>query len=117
MEMQIPSAYPPGQGDAGEALDAAVRAGEVDYVGFSNRSTWKATALENQRSRVLAQLTPGRMRYLLLGRDVERDVTPMMRRYGLSLAVRNPLASGYLIGTSATRTQAGRSRPPTYAAI
>src|SRR5687767_6417032 len=38
------------------------------------------------------------MNYSLLGRDVERDVIPMMRRYGLGLTVWSPLSSGFLSG-------------------
>jgi len=38
------------------------------------------------------------MYYSLVGRDVERDVIPMMRRYGLGLTVWSPLASGFLSG-------------------
>jgi aryl-alcohol dehydrogenase-like predicted oxidoreductase len=38
------------------------------------------------------------MNYSLLGRDVEHDVIPMMRRYGLGLTVWSPLASGFLSG-------------------
>jgi aryl-alcohol dehydrogenase-like predicted oxidoreductase len=33
-----------------------------------------------------------------LGRDIERDVIPMMQRYGLGLTVWSPLASGFLSG-------------------
>jgi aryl-alcohol dehydrogenase-like predicted oxidoreductase len=36
--------------------------------------------------------------YSLLGRDVERDIIPMMSRYGLGLTVWSPLASGFLSG-------------------
>jgi aryl-alcohol dehydrogenase-like predicted oxidoreductase len=81
------------------ALDAVVRAGKVRYLGFSNWSAWKAAAaLELQRSNGLARFTHGQMHYSLLGRDVERDVIPMMRRYGLGLTVWSPLASGFLSG-------------------
>jgi aryl-alcohol dehydrogenase-like predicted oxidoreductase len=38
------------------------------------------------------------MHYSLLGRDVERDIIPMMRRFGLGLTVWSPLASGFLSG-------------------
>jgi hypothetical protein len=38
------------------------------------------------------------MHYSLLGRDVERDVVPMMARYGLGMTVWSPLASGFLSG-------------------
>jgi aryl-alcohol dehydrogenase-like predicted oxidoreductase len=82
-----------------EALDAVVRAGKVRYLGFSNWSAWKvAAAVELQRARGLAQFTHGQMHYSLLGRDVERDVIPMMQRYGLGLTVWSPLASGFLSG-------------------
>ena len=82
-----------------EALDAVVRAGKVRYLGFSNWSAWKAAAaIEMQRARGLAPFTHGQMYYSLLGRDVERDVIPMMRRYGLGLTVWSPLASGFLSG-------------------
>jgi aryl-alcohol dehydrogenase-like predicted oxidoreductase len=82
-----------------EALDAVVRAGKVRYIGYSNWSAWKAAAaLEIQKANGLAPFTHGQMHYSLLGRDVERDVIPMMRRYGLGLTVWSPLASGFLSG-------------------
>jgi aryl-alcohol dehydrogenase-like predicted oxidoreductase len=82
-----------------QALDALVRAGKVRYLGFSNWSAWKAAAaLEIQKAQALAPFTHGQMHYSLLGRDVERDVIPMMRRYGLGLTVWSPLASGFLSG-------------------
>ena len=42
--------------------------------------------------------THGQMNYSLLGRDVERDVIPMMKHYGLGLTVWSPLAAGFLSG-------------------
>jgi aryl-alcohol dehydrogenase-like predicted oxidoreductase len=81
------------------ALDAVVRSGKVRYLGFSNWSAWKvAAALELQRAAGLAAFSHGQMYYSLLGRDVERDVIPMMRHYGLGLTVWSPLAAGFLSG-------------------
>ena len=81
------------------AFDAVVRAGKVRYIGFSNWSAWKvAAALEIQKANNLAPFTHGQMHYSLLGRDVERDVIPMMRRYGLGMTVWSPLSSGFLSG-------------------
>jgi aryl-alcohol dehydrogenase-like predicted oxidoreductase len=81
------------------AFDAVVRAGKVRYLGFSNWSAWKvAAALEMQKANNLAPFTHGQMHYSLLGRDVERDVIPMMQRYGLGMTVWSPLSSGFLSG-------------------
>jgi aryl-alcohol dehydrogenase-like predicted oxidoreductase len=82
-----------------EAFDALVRAGKVRYLGFSNWSAWTvAAALEIQKANGLAPFTHGQMYYSLLGRDVERDVLPMMRRYRLGMTVWSPLAYGFLSG-------------------
>lgn len=87
------------------ALDAVVRAGKVRYLGFSNWSAWKAAAaLEIQKANGLAPFTHGQMYYSLVGRDVERDVIPMMRRYGLGLTVWSPLAGGFLSGKYTRQT-------------
>ncbi len=81
------------------ALDQVVRSGKVRYLGFSNWSAWKvAAAQEIARANGLTPFTHGQMHYSLLGRDVERDVIPMMARYGLGLTVWSPLASGFLTG-------------------
>jgi aryl-alcohol dehydrogenase-like predicted oxidoreductase len=81
------------------ALDAVVRSGKVRYLGFSNWAAWKvAAAVELQRANGFAQFTHGQMYYSLLGRDVERDVVPVLRRYGLGLTVWSPLAGGFLSG-------------------
>jgi aryl-alcohol dehydrogenase-like predicted oxidoreductase len=88
-----------------DALDAVVRAGKVRYIGYSNWSAWKAAAaMEIQRANRLAQFTHGQMYYSLLGRDVERDIIPMMKRYGLGLTVWSPLASGFLSGKYTSET-------------
>jgi aryl-alcohol dehydrogenase-like predicted oxidoreductase len=81
------------------ALDAVVRSGKVRYLAFSNWSAWKvAAAMELQRAHGWASFSHGQMYYSLLGRDVERDVIPMMQRYGLGLTVWSPLAAGFLSG-------------------
>lgn len=88
-----------------EALDALVRAGKVRYLGFSNWSAWRvAAALQMQRAQGLARFTHGQMYYSLLGRDVERDVVPMMRHYGLGMTVWSPLAGGFLSGKYTRQT-------------
>jgi aryl-alcohol dehydrogenase-like predicted oxidoreductase len=81
------------------ALDAVVRAGKVRYLGYSNWSAWKAAAaMELARAGGLAGFCHGQMHYSLLGRDIEREVVPMMARYGLGLTAWSPLSSGFLSG-------------------
>ena len=81
------------------ALDAVVQAGKVRYIGFSNWPAWKvAASMEIQKANNLAPFTHGQMYYSLVGRDVEYEIIPMMKRYGLGLTVWSPLASGFLAG-------------------
>lgn len=82
-----------------ETLDTLVRQGKVRYIGFSNWSAWQAAAaLELQKANGWARFTHGQMYYSLLGRDIERDVVPMLKRYGMGLTVWSPLAFGFLSG-------------------
>jgi aryl-alcohol dehydrogenase-like predicted oxidoreductase len=81
------------------ALDDVVRAGKARYLGYSNWSAWRAAAaLEFQKANGLAQFTHGQMHYSLVGRDIETQHLPMMRRYGNGLTVWGPLAGGFLSG-------------------
>jgi len=81
------------------AFDDIVRAGKVRYLGFSNWPAWKVSAaMEIQKANGLAPFTHGQMYYSLLGRDVETEIVPMMRQYGLGLTAWSPLAGGMLSG-------------------
>jgi len=81
------------------ALDDVVRSGKVRYIGFSNWPAWQAAAaLEFQRANGLARFITGQMYYSLVCRDVENDIVPMMRHYGVGMMVWSPLAQGFLSG-------------------
>jgi aryl-alcohol dehydrogenase-like predicted oxidoreductase len=81
------------------ALDEVVRSGKARYLGVSNWAAWRvAAAMELQKANGWASFTHGQMHYSLLIRDVERDIIPMMQRYGLGLTVWSPLVSGFLSG-------------------
>lgn len=82
-----------------QALDEIVRAGKVRYIGFSNWSAWAVSAaLEMQKANGWASFTHGQMYYSLLCRDVEYDMVPMMRNYGIGMTVWSPLSGGFLSG-------------------
>lgn len=92
-----------------EALNDVVRAGKVRYLGFSNWPAWRAAeAVELQRANGWARFTHGQMYYSLLGRDVERDIVPMMTRYGLGMVTWSPLAFGFLSGKISRETIDGQ---------
>jgi aryl-alcohol dehydrogenase-like predicted oxidoreductase len=81
------------------ALDELVTQGKVRYIGFSNWSAWRAAAaLEFQNSNGLARFITGQMYYSLVGRDIENDVIPMMRHFGVGMMAWSPLAQGFLTG-------------------
>lgn len=81
------------------ALDDAVRAGKILYVGISDAPAWVVA-----RANTLAQWrdwTPFaglQVPYNLLQRDIERELLPMAEAFGMSVAVWSPLAHGPLSG-------------------
>lgn len=88
-------------------LDDVVRAGKVRYLGFSNWPAWRVSAaVEFQRANGLARFTHGQVYYSVIGRDVERDLAPMMQAYGLGMTVWSPLAGGFLSGKYGREAQA-----------
>jgi aryl-alcohol dehydrogenase-like predicted oxidoreductase len=81
------------------ALDDSVRAGKVLYVGISDAPAWvvaRANTLAEWRgwSPFIGIQVP----YSLVQRDVERELLPMARSTGLSVAAWSPLAGGVLSG-------------------
>lgn len=82
-----------------EALDTLVRHGHVRYIGLSNWAAWQVVkAIGIAEARKLAPILSLQAYYTLAGRDLERDVVPMLRSEGLGLMVWSPLAGGYLSG-------------------
>jgi len=82
-----------------EALDTLVRHGHVRYIGLSNWAAWQVVkAIGITEARKLAPILSLQAYYTLAGRDLERDVVPMLRSEGLGLMVWSPLAGGYLSG-------------------
>lgn len=82
-----------------EALDTLVRAGDVRYVGLSNWAAWQIMkAVGIAEARRLAPITSLQAYYTLVGRDLEREIAPMLASEGVGLMVWSPLAGGYLTG-------------------
>jgi len=82
-----------------EALDMLVRQGHVRYIGLSNWAAWQvAKAVGIAEARQLAPIVSLQAYYTLAGRDLEREVVPMLLSEGVGLMVWSPLAGGFLSG-------------------
>lgn len=81
------------------ALDEAVRAGKVLYVGASNLPAWLVAQADTlARWRDWSPFVGVQVPYSLLRRDVERELLPMSEALGLSAATYGGLAAGVLTG-------------------
>lgn len=81
------------------ALDDAVRAGKILYVGVSNTPAWvvaHANALAAWRG--WTPFAGVQVPYNVLNRDIERELLPMAETLGLTVAAWGPLAGGVLSG-------------------
>jgi aryl-alcohol dehydrogenase-like predicted oxidoreductase len=88
------------------ALDALVQYGYVRYVGVSNWAAWQIVkALGIAERHGLARFESLQSYYTLAGRDIEREIIPMLKSENLGLMVWSPLAGGLLSG-KVTREQA-----------
>jgi aryl-alcohol dehydrogenase-like predicted oxidoreductase len=77
------------------ALDALVTQGKVRYVGCSNWQAWKiAKALGISQFKNLARFDTLQAYYSIAGRDLERDIIPLLQAEKTGLLVWSPLAGG-----------------------
>ena len=85
--------------DTLRALDDLVRAGKVRYIGCSNLAAWQVMkALAVSRDQGLERFKCTQSYYSLAGRDLEREMIPLLKDQGLGLLVWSPLAGGFLSG-------------------
>ena len=81
------------------ALDDLVRSGRVRYIGVSNWAAWQmAKALGISERLGLARFESTQSYYTIAGRDLEREIVPMITSEQMGLMVWSPLAGGYLSG-------------------
>ncbi|MFG1296877.1 MULTISPECIES: aldo/keto reductase [Xanthobacter] len=93
-----------------EALDTLVRQGHVRYIGLSNWAAWQIVkAIGIAAARQLAPILSLQAYYTLAGRDLEREIVPMLKSEGLGLMVWSPLAGGLLSGKYSRSDEASGS--------
>lgn len=92
------------------ALDDQVRAGKVLYVGVSDAPAWIVSQANTLA--LLRGWTPFaglQVEYSLVQRDVERELLPMARAFGLAVTPWSPLGGGVLSGKyNANQSAEGR---------
>lgn len=95
------------------ALDQLVRNGDVRYVGVSNWAAWQIMKAIGIAERLgLTRFESLQAYYTVAGRDLEREIAPMLRSEGVGLLVWSPLAGGILSGKyrSGKSTEEGSRR-------
>ena len=81
------------------ALDDVVRAGKVRYLGCSNFAAWQiATANGIAARHGHSRFESVQAYYTIAGRDLEREIAPLLAHDHLGLMVWSPLAGGLLSG-------------------
>ena len=81
------------------ALDTLVQHGHVRYVGVSNWAAWqivKALGIADKHG--LARFESLQAYYTVAGRELERELAPMLLSEGVGLMVWSPLSGGLLSG-------------------
>jgi aryl-alcohol dehydrogenase-like predicted oxidoreductase len=81
------------------ALNDLVRSGKVRYIGVSNMAAWQIMkALQVSERHGWAKFVSLQAYYTIAGRDLERELVPLLQDQKLGLMVWSPLAGGLLSG-------------------
>src|SRR6201996_9202517 len=81
------------------ALDDLTRQGMIRYVGVSNWPAWKIMKAEGIADhRGYARVDSLQAYYSIAGRDLEREIVPLLEDQKVGLMVWSPLAGGFLSG-------------------
>lgn len=81
------------------ALDTLVQQGHVRYIGVSNWAAWQIMKALGISERLgLTRFASLQAYYTIAGRDLERELVPMLESENVGLMVWSPLAGGLLSG-------------------
>jgi aryl-alcohol dehydrogenase-like predicted oxidoreductase len=101
--------------DTLRALDDLVRQGKVRYIGCSNLPAWQLMkALGISRAEGLARFRCTQSYCSLVGRELERNMIPLLEDQQLGLLVWSPLAGGFLAGKFTRDGKSGEGRRATF---
>lgn len=99
-----------------EALHSLVQAGKVRYIGCSNLAAWQLMkALGYSTYNRISRFISLQAYYTIAGRDLERELVPLLQDQKTGLMVWSPLAGGFLTGKYTRQgDQAAGSRRVTF---
>lgn len=81
------------------ALNDLVRSGKIRYIGLCNMAAWQVMkALGVSRARHWSEFASVQTYYSIAGRDIEREIFPLVQDQKLGLMIWSPLAGGFLSG-------------------
>ena len=81
------------------ALNDLVKSGKIRYIGLCNLAAWQIMkALGISREKNYSEFISVQAYYTIAGRDLEREVFPLLRDQQLGLMIWSPLAGGFLSG-------------------
>jgi len=93
------------------ALDQLVSSGKVRYIGCSNLAAWhimKALSISDIKG--YSKFVSLQAYYTIAGRDIEREIVPLLLDQKLGLMVWSPLAGGLLSGKYSRNTSPEEGR-------
>jgi len=94
-----------------DALDSLVKAGKVRHIGCSNLAAWQIMkALGISAREHLSKFVSLQAYYTIAGRDLERELVPLLLDQKLGLMVWSPLAGGLLSGKYGRDVESGEGR-------
>ncbi len=94
-----------------KALDSLVQSGKVRYIGCSNLAAWQIMkALGISGKEHLSKFVSLQAYYTIAGRDLEREIVPLLNDQKLGLMVWSPLAGGFLSGKYTRNSNAEEGR-------
>jgi aryl-alcohol dehydrogenase-like predicted oxidoreductase len=90
------------------ALNDLVQTGKIRYIGCSNFAAWQlCEAVWTSKVKRLHTFMTVQVRYNILERDIENELAPCCRQYGVGVIPWGPLAGGFLTG----KYQQGQKAP------
>lgn len=80
-------------------LDDLIRAGKIRYIGCSNFDAWRIVeGLWASEKNLFSKFVCNQPRYNILRREIEQEILPASRHFGLSTLCYSPLEEGWLTG-------------------